>query len=96
LARSVRSDSRVASVGVEALQKEDAMDESEIGDLWRNEEHSYAVITARGAMEREERTGLSHAAAMTLAEELRRDGKVAVVMHVVGNKRYEVDRYPAR
>ena len=61
-----------------------------------NQESAYAVVTALGAIEKTERSGLSHVAAMRLAEELRRDGKVAIVMHVVGGKSYEVDRYPAR
>ena len=64
--------------------------------LWRNEERAYAIVTADGAVERPERSGLSHAEAMSLADKLRRDGHVVVVMHVVGDKSYEVDRYPAR
>jgi hypothetical protein len=64
-----------------------------------NQDHAYAVVVASDALkahERTERSGLSHVAAMRLAEELHRGGKVAIVMHVVGNKSYEVDRYPAR
>jgi hypothetical protein len=41
-------------------------------------------------------SGLSHAAAMALAERLFREGKVARVMHQVGDRSVEVDRYPAR
>jgi hypothetical protein len=70
------------------------------GDLWHDEEHAYAVVTARGGrgLERPERSrsGLSHVEAMTLAEELQREGEVVTVMHVIGSKSYEVDRYPAR
>jgi hypothetical protein len=74
------------------------MTENEVGDpcLWLDEEHAYAVAMDDGAIRRPERSGLSHAHAMLLAEELRRAGKVAIVMHVIGNKSYEVDRYPAR
>jgi hypothetical protein len=68
----------------------------EVVDLWLDEDHAYAVVTAQSGADKPERSGLSHAAAMTLAEKLRRDGKAAVVMHVIGKKRYEVDRYPAR
>ena len=65
-------------------------------DLWRDEAHGYAVFTAQGAIERSERSRLSHAEAMTLAEQLRRDGKIAIVKHAIGDTSYEVDRYPAR
>jgi hypothetical protein len=64
--------------------------------MWTNKEQAYAVFTAHGALETLNRGGLSHVAAMRLAEELRRDGKVAIVMHVVRDRSYEVDRYPAR
>ena len=64
--------------------------------LWLDEEHAYAVVTADGATQRPERSGLSHAQAMSLADKLRRDGHVVIVMHVIGDKSYEVDRYPAR
>jgi hypothetical protein len=43
-----------------------------------------------------ERSGLSHAEAMVFAEQARREGKVASVMHMIGDKTYEVDRYPCR
>ena len=72
------------------------MTSDKIGDLWRDEEHAYAVVCAHGATERPERRGLSHADAMKLAEELQREGGVATVMHVVGDRSYEVDRYPVR
>ena len=64
--------------------------------LWLHEEHAYAVVTADGAIQRPERGGLSHAEAMRFADKLRRQGHVVIVMHVVGDKSYEVDRYPAR
>jgi hypothetical protein len=67
-----------------------------IGDLRRDEQHAYAVITSCGGVDKEQRRGLSHVEAMMLAERLRRDGEVAIVMHVVGDRSYEVDRYPAR
>jgi hypothetical protein len=66
---------------------------NEVRDLWRDKEHAYAVVTAKGATEK---AGLSHAEAMTLAEELRRYGKIAMVKHIIGDKSYEVDRYPSR
>jgi hypothetical protein len=69
---------------------------NEVRDLWRDKEHAYAVVTAHGATEKAEGNGLSHAEAMTLAEELRRDGKIAIVKHIIGDKSYEVDWYPAR
>lgn len=74
------------------------MTRNENGDLWRDEAHAYAVFTAHGAIEKSVRSGLSHAEAMTLAEQLLRDGKAkaATVKHVIGDTSYEVDRYPAR
>jgi hypothetical protein len=68
----------------------------DVGDLWLDEAHAYAVVTAGDAMDKPERSGLSHAQAMILAEELRQHAKVVFVMHVIGGKSYEVDRYPAR
>jgi hypothetical protein len=64
--------------------------------LWIHEERAYSVVTWRDAMAMPERGGLSHTQAMRLAEELRREGQVVSVMHVVGNRTYEVDRYPCR
>ena len=58
---------------------------------------SYSVtIDGVGALGPVERTGLSHAEAMKVAESLRGDDKIVRVMHVVGDKAYEVDRYPVR
>jgi hypothetical protein len=57
---------------------------------------TYSVVTTHGGIETLRRSGMSHVEAMILAEELRRDGAVAVVMHVVGDKSYEVDCYPVR
>lgn len=54
------------------------------------------MVTGHGADEESKRTGLSRSEAMGLAEELQRGGHVAIVMHVVGEKSYEVDRYPVR
>jgi hypothetical protein len=54
---------------------------------------SYAVVNEDDAIERAE---LSHVEAMKLAEALRRRGKSLRVMHVVGGRHHEVDRYPAR
>jgi|HubBroStandDraft_4_1064222.scaffolds.fasta_scaffold37663_3 hypothetical protein len=54
---------------------------------------SYAVVNEEDALERGE---LSHVDAMKLAETLRRRGKTVRVMHVVGGRHHEVDRYPAR
>ncbi|HTQ41984.1 MAG TPA: hypothetical protein VMI75_04440 [Polyangiaceae bacterium] len=57
---------------------------------------TYSVVTARGEIETLRRSDMSHVEAMILAEELRRDGAVAIVMHVIGDRSYEVDRYPVR
>jgi hypothetical protein len=59
---------------------------------------NYSVVTTRGEGEAQtlQRSGMSHPDAMILAEELRRDGTVAIVLHVMGEKSYEVDCYPAR
>jgi len=54
---------------------------------------TYAVVNERDAVEG---TDLSHPDAMKLAEALRRSGKILRVMHVVGGRSHEVDRYPAR
>ena len=73
------------------------MAEREMGDLWVDEGHAYAVaIEADGAVTKSTRSGLSHVEAMVLAEQLRRQGAVVVVLHVIGEKSHEVDRYPAR
>jgi hypothetical protein len=56
----------------------------------------YAILFMDGADERRGRSGLSHADAMSDAEELQRKGKTARVMHVLGSRSYEVDRYPPR
>lgn len=70
--------------------------EPEMGASWVGEERAYAVVTWRDATAKAERTGMSHTQAMKLAEEFRREGKVASVMHVIGHRTYEVDRYPCR
>jgi hypothetical protein len=59
---------------------------------------SYSVVTTRGEGETQtlQRSGMSHVDAMILAEELRRDGAEAIVMHIIGDKSYEVDCYPVR
>jgi hypothetical protein len=64
-------------------------------------ESAYAVVVVAGAEEAGEiettyRSGLSHAAAMRLAEELQDEGKIVRVMHVTPHGRFEVDRYPLR
>jgi hypothetical protein len=56
----------------------------------------YAILFMDGVVERRGRSGLSHAEAMSDAEELQRKGKTARVMHVLGSRSYEVDRYPPR
>jgi hypothetical protein len=66
------------------------------GELYLNQESAYAVVTEAGETMTRQRSGMSHSEAMTLAEHLRRRGEVAIVMHVIGAKSYEVDRYPAR
>jgi hypothetical protein len=72
------------------------MTENKNGTLWRHAERAYMVVTAQGVTPRPGEGGLSHAQAMALAEELRRQGHVVRVLHIVGKKSYEVDRYPAR
>jgi hypothetical protein len=63
---------------------------------------TYAVVTAQGPVAEQNhvarpgRSGLSHADAMRLAEELRDGGQIATIVHVVDGKSHEVDRYPAR
>jgi len=59
-------------------------------------ESAYTVVVVDRAIETTHRSGLSHAAAMQLAEALQRDGKIVRVMHVTPRGRYEVDRYPLR
>ena len=65
-------------------------------DLWVDEARAYAVVTVDGSIVTGTRRGMSHANAMLCAEESGRKGKVAIVVHVVGDRSYEVDRYPAR
>ncbi|HLK38138.1 MAG TPA: hypothetical protein VKU41_15355 [Polyangiaceae bacterium] len=65
-------------------------------DLWTDEARAYAVVTVDGTAVTGSRRGLSHANAMRCAEKSGRHGKVAIVMHLVGDRSYEVDRYPAR
>ncbi len=54
------------------------------------------VVVGARAIESTYRAGLSHEAAMRLAEELQRAGKDVRVVHDVHHGRYEVDRYPLR
>ena len=61
-----------------------------------SEQLEYAVDVVEGGVERRALRGASHAEAMTRAEGLQRDGKVARVIHLVGDASYEVDRYPPR
>jgi hypothetical protein len=58
-------------------------------------EDSYSVTT-ESAESIGDLSGLSHADAMKAAESLRGAGRIVRVMHVIGDKTYEVDRYPAR
>ena len=69
--------------------------DNERGALWQGEDRAYSVIT-QGAVATPGRSGLSHPAAMRVADDLRRSGQVATVVHVVGDHSYEVDRYPVR
>jgi len=69
--------------------------DNERGALWQGEARAYTVVT-EGTVTRPAHTGLSHPAAMKVADELRRGGQTATVVHVVGDKSYEVDRYPVR
>lgn len=79
-----------------AEARDRGMTDNEAGALWRHETHAYSVVTAGDVVTRPGRSGLSHVAAMRVADELRRGGQVAVVVHVVGDRSYEVDRYPVR
>jgi hypothetical protein len=79
-----------------AERNDSRMADNEGGALWRHEPSAYSVVTAEDVVTRPEHTGLSHVAAMRIADELRRGGQVAVVVHVVGDRSYEVDRYPVR
>jgi hypothetical protein len=56
----------------------------------------YAVDLSEESLERPFQRGLSHSEAMAVAERMQRMGKTARVMHLVGAKSYEVDRYPPR
>jgi hypothetical protein len=69
--------------------------DNERGALWQSEARAYTVVT-EGAATTPAHVGLSHPAAMRVADELRRGGRVATVVHVVGDQSYEVDRYPVR
>jgi hypothetical protein len=62
----------------------------------REQRGAFAVSTPDDVLGRPGWSGLSHAAAMALAEALFRDGNVTRVMHQVGDRSVEVDRYPAR
>ena len=62
----------------------------------KQSESAYTVVVVDGAIETTYRSGLSHTAAMELAEALQLDGKVVRVMHVTPAGRHEVDRYPPR
>ena len=70
--------------------------DNEGGALWRAEAQGYAVVAAGEATATRERSGLSHTAAMRIADELRRNGRVATVVHQVGDRSYEVDCFPVR
>lgn len=64
-----------------------------VSPLPLHQEHEYAIGLADGSLQWR---GMSHAAAMVRAEALQRTGIVVSVMHVVGTRSYEVDRYPPR
>jgi hypothetical protein len=66
------------------------------GSNLREHSGAFSVSTADETLGRPGWSGLSHAAAMVLAETLFRAGKVTRVMHQVGARSVEVDRYPAR
>ena len=72
------------------------MTEHTSGELWLGRAKGYAVYSAQGTVDKPEHRGLSHVEAMRVAEGLARGGKRVTVRHVVGDKTYEVDRYPAR
>ena len=62
----------------------------------KESESAYAIVVVDGAVETTYQSGLSHTAAMQLAESLQHDGKVVRLIHVTPTGRYEVDRYPLR
>ncbi len=93
----MRSDELSWSSSQRERPQVDIMAEHERGGLWVNEERAYSVaIEADGAITKSARSGLSHVEAMVLAERLRRLGAVTAILRVIGEKSYEVDRYPAR
>lgn len=69
-------------------------------DALEDDDRTYCLValSADGHGETTLRDGLSHRAAMALAEAIQREGNhVNVkVMHMIGSDRYEVDRYPLR
>jgi hypothetical protein len=59
-------------------------------------EAAYDIDVVLGSTRTTHKSGISHAEAMRLAEELQRQGKSVRIMHVLPTGRYEVDRYPLR
>jgi len=59
-------------------------------------EGAYGVDVIRAGLATIHESGLSHASAMMVAEEIQSDGGLARVMHNTSTGRYEVDRYPLR
>jgi hypothetical protein len=70
--------------------------DNEGGALWRHEAGAYAVLGKGDTVTSKGRSGLSHTAAMKLADQMRREGHAATVVHLVGDRSYEVDSYPVR
>jgi lysylphosphatidylglycerol synthetase-like protein (DUF2156 family) len=64
--------------------------------LWFPYERAYAVVTACWPKATLERSELSHTEAMRLAVGIREEGATVSVLHVIGDKSFEVDRYPPR
>ncbi len=58
-----------------------------------HEELEYAIALTDGTLDQR---GLSHSEAMNRAEALQKKGMSVFVMHIVGVKAHEVDRYPLR
>jgi hypothetical protein len=54
------------------------------------------LVCSAGLPERAGPGGLSHVKAMLEAERLQRAGNVVRIMRVIGDRSYEVDRYPPR
>lgn len=60
------------------------------------ESAAYVVVVDVRGVETAYRAGLTHDAAMQIAEALQREEDIVRVVHDVQHGRFEVDRYPPR